>query len=264
MLGRHVKVAVIILMAVVVAVEGYFVYRFYEVTSSYDPAVAGAAPKEARMSEATVGGKNEEGTVQERADPPDKAVPEGRSTGAKGAATFVHRTAPQNTNANSTYLDHPSANDNPDAFVLITPVWEPEGSEVNNARPIGVWYNVERARWAIYNQDLSLMPSGAVFNVTVSEQPGGALFVHRVASEEVPDNTTYLDHPLTNGEPEAILQVTPNWNPGGRGGVYDDHPVGTFYDPDEKKWAVFNQDAAPMPNGAAFNVAVPEVSVPAT
>lgn len=262
MLGRHVKVAVIILMGVVVIAEGYFVYRFYEVTSSYDSAVARDAPVEARMPEATVGGKYEEGTAPERIDPPDKAVPEVRSAEADGATTFVHRTAPQNTNANSTYLDHPSANGNPDAFVLITPVWEPEGSEINNARPIGVWYNAERARWAIYNQDLSLMPSGAVFNVTVSERPGGALFVHRVASEGVPDNTTHLDHPLTNGEPEAVLQVTPNWNPGGRGGVYDDHPMGTFYDPDEKKWAVFNQDTAPMPNGAAFNVAVSGVPVP--
>lgn len=255
--------AVIILTAVVVAVEGYFVYRFYEVTSSYDSAVAGAAPVEARMSEATVGEKNDEGTVPESNNPPAKAVPEGHSTEADDATTLVHRAAPQNTNANSTYLDHPSANGNPDAFVLITPVWEPEGSEINNARPIGVWYNAERARWAVYNQDLSPMPSGAVFNVTVSERPSGALFVHRHASEGVPDNTTYLDHPLTNGEPEAVLQVTPNWNPGGRGGVYDDHPVGTFYDPNEEKWAVFNQDTAPMPNGAAFNIAVSGVPAPA-
>lgn len=262
MLGRYVKAALIVVVVAVIVVEGYFVYRFYEITSPYD--AADAAPVEETMPEATVVGKGEdERAVSGRIDPPEKTRSEESPAETDGATTFVHRTAPENTNANSTYLDHPSANGNPDAFILIAPVWEPNGSEVNNARPVGVWYNVERGRWAIYNQDLSPMPQEAVFNVSVSERSGGPLFVHRAEPEGAPDNSTYLDHPLTNGEPEAVLQVTPNWNPGGRGGIYDDHPVGTFYDPDEEKWAVFNQDAAPMPNGAAFNVAVSGVRVPA-
>jgi len=246
----------------VMVVEGYFVYRFYEGTSSYE-AAAGAAPVAETMPEATDAWEGEE-TMPGEVDPPDRAAdPERDPTEVDGSATFVHRTGLENTNANSTYLDHPSSNGNPDAFVLVTPVWEPEGSETNNAHPVGVWYNGERERWAVYNQDLSPMPQGAVFNVSVSERPGGVLFVHRATAGEAPDNTTYLDHPLTNGKPEAILQVTPNWNPGGRGAVYDNHPVGTFYDSEKEKWAVFNQDDAPMPNGAAFNVAVSRVSVPA-
>jgi hypothetical protein len=40
-------------------------------------------------------------------------------------------------------------------------------------------------------------------------------------------------------------------------GVYNDHPVGVLYDEDSEKWAVRNLDGAPMPAGAAFNVAVP-------
>lgn len=262
MLGRQLKMAVIFAAVVVMVVEGYFVYRFYEGTASYE-AAAGASPAEETMSEATDVREGDE-KMPGGIDPPDgTAGSEKDPTEVEDAATFVHRAASDNTNANSTYLDHPSANGNPDAFVLITPVWEPEGSEINNAHPVGVWYNGERERWAVYNQDLSPMPQGAVFNVSVSKGSGGALFVHRARAGEAPDNTTYLDHPLTNGKPEAVLQVTPNWNPSGRGAVYDNHPVGTFYDSERERWAVYNQDDAPMPNGAAFNVAVSDVPVPA-
>jgi hypothetical protein len=51
------------------------------------------------------------------------------------------------------------------------------------------------------------------------------------------------------------LFVTQNVNPGGSGGgVYNNHPIGVFYV--QGKWAIFNEDQAPMPIGAAFNVMV--------
>ena len=90
--------------------------------------------------------------------------------------------------------------------------------------------------------------------------PGGAafdaLFVHHATSENISGNSTYLDNPLTNGYPNAILYVTQNWNPGGTAGTYNNHPIGVWYDTERQRWAVFNQDREPMPAGAAFNVAV--------
>ncbi len=84
------------------------------------------------------------------------------------------------------------------------------------------------------------------------------MFVHRATSENISSNSTYLDHPLINGNPDAILYVTQNWNPGGGGGTYNNHPVGVWYDAGRKRWAIFNQDRAQMPNRAAFNVVVLE------
>ena len=86
--------------------------------------------------------------------------------------------------------------------------------------------------------------------------PVEAAFVHRATPENVSDNSTYIDDPRTNGNPGAVLSVTQNWNPGGGGGTYNDHPVGVWYDAGRQKWAIFNQDRAAMPEGAAFNVAV--------
>jgi hypothetical protein len=97
-----------------------------------------------------------------------------------------------------------------------------------------------------------------------SEQGGSAsggatldsAFVHRATSENISANSTYLDNPLTNDDPDVVLYVTPNWNPGGGTGTYNDHSVGVWYDSSARKWAIFNQDREAMPDGVAFNVAV--------
>jgi hypothetical protein len=90
-------------------------------------------------------------------------------------------------------------------------------------------------------------PAGAAFDT---------VFIQRATPENISANSTYIDNPLTNGDPNVIIYVTQNWNPGGGTGTYNDHPVGVWYDPSAQRWAIFNQDRQAMPEGAAFNVAV--------
>lgn len=82
------------------------------------------------------------------------------------------------------------------------------------------------------------------------------VFIHRATAENTTNNYTLIDHPLINGDPDALLFVTQNWDAAGAPGVYNAHPVGVFYQNGSSQWAVFNEDAAAMPNGAAFNVLV--------
>lgn len=89
-----------------------------------------------------------------------------------------------------------------------------------------------------------------------SDRASGSAFVHRATPENVSFNSTYIDDPRTNYNPDAVLSVTQNWNPGGEGGTYNDHPVGVWYDEKTGKWAIFNQDRAAMPEGTAFNVTI--------
>jgi len=79
------------------------------------------------------------------------------------------------------------------------------------------------------------------------------VFIHR-ATTNISGNVTTIDHPLCNGDPNAMLIVTPNWNPGGSGGVYNNHPIGVYYF--SSRWAIFNQDLAAIPTNSAFNVMV--------
>jgi RND superfamily putative drug exporter len=92
-------------------------------------------------------------------------------------------------------------------------------------------------------------PNGGAFD---------AAFVHHATPENTSANTTYLDNPHTNDDPEAILYVTQNWNPGGGAGTYNDHPIGVWYNDPHHRWEVFNQDRGAMPEGASFNVVVLE------
>ena len=71
-------------------------------------------------------------------------------------------------------------------------------------------------------------------------------FVHFVTPENISDTfpcTTYVDHPLANGNPNAILFATHNWNPLGtpsNDGKFNNHPIGVWYDEGPQRWAIFN------------------------
>ena len=120
---------------------------------------------------------------------------------------------------------------------------------------IGVWYEgVNEKKWAIFNQDRAAIPAGTTFEVII--RPASQSFVHYAVPGNTISNSTYLDNPLTNGESNAGLSVTQNWNPGGGRGVYNDHPIGVVYDQDVQEWVIYNLDDTLMLNGAAFNVAV--------
>lgn len=67
------------------------------------------------------------------------------------------------------------------------------------------------------------------------------------------DDYTTISNAVVDNDPNAVVMVTPVWNPGGASdGVYNDHPVGVFYT--DGHWAIFNQDLAAIPAGAAFAV----------
>jgi hypothetical protein len=87
-------------------------------------------------------------------------------------------------------------------------------------------------------------------------------FVHFVTAQNISDSfpcTTYVEHELTNDNPNAILFVTHNWNPLGMPsdqGQFNNHPIGVWYDEGAQRWAIFNEDEAAMSDGLAFNVSV--------
>ena len=217
----------------------------------------GEAERVARNS----GGPAESGTLEGTSV--EKTANDADETNSDNAnsdnTAFVHRATDGNSRGDYTYLSDPSINGDPNAIVLVTLTPDQgSASAAAYAHNIGVWYEgVEKKKWAIFNQDRAAVPAGATFEVEIP--PASERFVHRAEPDNTVGNTTYLDDPLTNGHPGVVLSVTQNWNPGGGGrGVYNDHPVGVLYDEDVQKWALYNLDGAPIPVGAAFNVAVSE------
>ena len=169
-----------------------------------------------------------------------------RSTPA-GPSVFVHQATSANTSGSSTAINHLLTNDRPNVLLQVTQ------RGIANPHTIGVRYNGSTGRWVIFNQDGAPMPAGAAFNVEVTNA-GESAAVHRATTANTFGSTTYIDLPPLHGNPDAIILVTQNWNPGGGSGIGNPHTIALRYDKERGRWAIFNQDGAPMPIGASFNL----------
>ena len=77
--------------------------------------------------------------------------------------------------------------------------------------------------------------------------------VHVVADSNMPFKTSdysYISPAIT--DPNAVIIVTPRAD---SGAIWMNHPVGVWYT--GSRWAIFNDDGAPMHVGNAYNVLVP-------
>lgn len=176
-------------------------------------------------------------------------IPAGTSFVVKidGNAAIRHGVRANNTAGHITYIDHPVANGNPRAVVMVTPTKSVSG--IRNPNNIGVYY--DGARWTIFNQDISKPMPYADFYVRVIGQPEPApapgVMVHVDQEDGWNGHLTRILN--ANWGSGAQLIFTPNWSPRG---VYNAHSTGLWWD--GNNWTVYNEDRAPLPTGAAFNV----------
>lgn len=170
--------------------------------------------------------------------------------GTPGA--FYWRAAGANIVNNYTVIDSSLCNGKPFARLTVTPNLTTRDKIPGAVNPhnIGVWYT--GSKWAIFNQDMAPMPANAAFSVFVDVSYGATVVAN---SKNTVGNSVYLDSipALAGGNRAVRLIVTPNWSPVGGPNVYDNHPVGVWFDA-ARGWAIYNEDRAPMPAGAAFNV----------
>lgn len=99
-----------------------------------------------------------------------------------------------------------------------------------------------------------------VFIPVILPSPTPYFVTHIARLDTIANNSTFLDDDRINGHQKAILIVTQNWSPPGTVGAYNPHEIGVWYDTSKEQWGILNEDEAPMPKGAAFNVLVAESS----
>jgi len=165
--------------------------------------------------------------------------------------TFVHHATPDNISSHVTKISHPLLDGNASAIFQVSQNWNAGLSTgVYNDSTIGIFYT--GSEWRILNQDFAAMPEGADFNISIT--PSELSFVHTATPANISGHVTTISHPLLDGIPNAIAQVTQNWNAGGGPGVFNDNEVGIYYSGD--LWRIFNQNLVAMPEGAHFNISV--------
>ncbi len=150
------------------------------------------------------------------------------------------------------FLDNPLLNDTPEAMVFVT--HNRNGNDIYQLSPTGVFYT--GGFWTVANLDGVNMPINNAFNVYIANEHDNA-FYHITTADNISGNTTIIDHPDLNGNPNAILIVTTNATPGGiPAGSSGSATIGVWYSPGVEKWSIFNEDATPMDAGRGYNVLI--------
>jgi hypothetical protein len=82
-------------------------------------------------------------------------------------------------------------------------------------------------------------------------------FIQTATSSNTDVNYTVINNGASNDNPNALLFVTPNYDPGQACGCnYSTAPVGVYYDTSRDQWEIFNEDETNMTVGESFNVLV--------
>lgn len=166
----------------------------------------------------------------------------------KTDSAFLHSTTAPNITANYTTIDNPLLNGNPNAKILVQPIYISSYNNVN----VGLWYNTGTSKWTIFNENSAAMTAGKDFNVWLLND--NKSFVHNVDSTSISYVNSYsiLDNPLTNNNPDANILVTPRLN----SGAYFDHVLGVWYYDTIGKWILYTEDGTPFTLGLKYNVYV--------
>lgn len=152
---------------------------------------------------------------------------------------FHHAAQPANSSGSRTFIDRPSLNGNPLAFVMVQPFSGPYN--------VGVTYDGAAGRWAIFHEDASVMgfEGFIVWDGTcdIGVQAG-------LLTCDSPVGSFCRLPGVADNDPDARILVTQLST-----GVANPHTIGVFYDTLTGQWAVFNQDQAAIPVNAKFNYA---------
>lgn len=209
-------------------------------------ATASAAPAATGKAAAPAGGR----TV------PAIAGPAVAGDTVKVTSHFLWRPTATSDAGDSTFINNGATNSKKNDLLFVMPNLTPGGIDpcpcLLEATPVvGVWY--DGSKWAVFNEDGSDMGQIMSYNVLVVPKASKSAFTVHATSSATHGDYVIINSPLTNGHPDALMQVTQNYAPSK---VFNPHVVGVRYFKVRHRWAIFNEDGAALPQNAAFNVLV--------
>jgi len=163
---------------------------------------------------------------------------------------FIHTTTASNISTVSSFIDHPSLNNNPSARILVSHSWDGDGTGNYNTKNTGIWYSTVEEKWAVYNEDLTNMAESMSFNIYVPGT-GANLIEHTLVGGNYFE---HVDNAELNNNPTAKPILTHSYPPNS---INCDYNMAFDYDSSTSKWWIYNQDLSNnIPTDATFNILV--------
>lgn len=157
---------------------------------------------------------------------------------------FVHTTDSENLSGHMTRLHNSAIEADPEMLIFATPRFGKY-----NPHTVGVWYETETSKWTIYNEDRTFLPEGTQFNILALDPDTPQAFTHTATPQNTQEYYTFIDHPSSDYNPNAVLLITPNWSE-----AYVPGPLGVWFD--GSRWSIYRQDKQALNPGTRFNVLV--------
>jgi len=169
-------------------------------------------------------------------------------------AVFTATATSNNITGNGFTLSESSTVGQGGALLQVTQNYTPGGNPVPsvNAHAPGLVYGLGKKgnKWAIQNIDNGTMPAGASYNVMVgsAESNGGKTKLLTGTTGDTSGPDTLISNNQTNGNPNAVVFATQNFDPNLKFGTNDPYPYGVGYanSPSDVEY-VFNETGSSMP-----------------
>lgn len=167
-------------------------------------------------------------------------------------------TTKDNIVASKATIDQPGLTGNANAIIVATPLGD---SAKLNPHPIGVWYYNDK--WNIFNTDHATLPAGLTFKIQYFSKPGGSNFLHLVAKDNLQGESSYIDNPALNNNPNAQVTIFQNHAPDYRAASLNKYEAIAEYDPTAGKWYIKNVNGERLYANTAYNIVVGTAAIAA-
>jgi hypothetical protein len=134
------------------------------------------------------------------------------------------------------------------AAVPVLAVWDPLTPMLLAQSSTGTGLYTSSSGSALTIGGGALHVSGASTNTSTTA------FIHIALPSSIIGNYTIITNSICDGDPNALLLVTPTISPHGGSTLYNNHPVGVWYN--GSHWTIFDEDNATFVANTAYNVLI--------
>ena len=174
---------------------------------------------------------------------------------ADHSAVATYISSPSNTSGNVMDLNDYARED-----YLFHTIFNNSGStDQVDPIPYGTFWKTGTETRAIYKESQTDIAEGAAFKVMKASSESSSMVYQVSSSENTSGNGFNLDHPLLNGNPDAVFLYSHYWGfPGSANAVYLNFDTEAVYNSSLGQWSIYAFDSGGFPVGVCIDIIIPD------